>query len=69
VPTLSRYVRRQTCDVLVGEAGFEPAASCSQSRCAARLRYSPSNTGRADPSSVLDADGGLGKARLWSVTN
>src|SRR6478752_6987414 len=26
---------------LVGEAGFEPAASCSQSRCAAELRYSP----------------------------
>ena len=25
----------------VGEAGFEPATSCSQSRCAARLRYSP----------------------------
>ncbi len=26
---------------LVGEAGFEPATSCSQSRCAAGLRYSP----------------------------
>ena len=27
--------------VLVGAAGFEPAASCSQSRCATRLRYAP----------------------------
>ena len=25
----------------VGEAGFEPAASCSQSRHAAKLRHSP----------------------------
>ena len=33
--------------VVVGEAGFEPAASCSQSRCAARLRYSPDGTNRS----------------------
>src|ERR1700682_2927866 len=26
---------------LVGEAGFEPATPCSQSRCATGLRYSP----------------------------
>ena len=26
---------------LVGETGFEPAASCSQSRCSTRLSYSP----------------------------
>ena len=26
---------------VVGEGGFEPPASCSQSRCATRLRYSP----------------------------
>jgi hypothetical protein len=26
----------------VGAAGFEPAASCSQSRRAAKLRYAPS---------------------------
>ncbi len=26
---------------LVGETGFEPATLCSQSRCATRLRYSP----------------------------
>ena len=28
-------------DVLVGEGGFEPPTSCSQSRCATVLRYSP----------------------------
>ena len=28
-------------NVLVGETGFEPATLCSQSRCATRLRYSP----------------------------
>ncbi len=27
--------------MLVGAAGFEPAASCSQSRRATRLRYAP----------------------------
>lgn len=26
---------------MVGEAGFEPATLWSQTRCAARLRYSP----------------------------
>ena len=30
---------------MVGETGFEPATLCSQSRCATRLRYSP--TGRS----------------------
>jgi hypothetical protein len=29
----------------VGEGGFEPPTSCSQSRCAARLRYSPELSG------------------------
>ena len=28
-------------EMLVGETGFEPATLCSQSRCATRLRYSP----------------------------
>src|SRR5688572_26615781 len=28
---------------LVGETGFEPATLCSQSRCATRLRYSPTD--------------------------
>ena len=28
---------------LVGTAGFEPAALCSQSRCATRLRYVPTD--------------------------
>ena len=27
--------------IMVGETGFEPATLCSQSRCATRLRYSP----------------------------
>lgn len=27
--------------ILVGPAGFEPAAPCSQSRCATKLRYGP----------------------------
>ncbi len=30
---------------LVGAAGFEPATLCSQSRCATKLRYAPSNIG------------------------
>ena len=29
---------------MVGETGFEPATLCSQSRCATRLRYSPTPT-------------------------
>ncbi len=29
---------------MVGETGFEPATLCSQSRCATRLRYSPTAT-------------------------
>ena len=33
--------RSQRLSRSVGEAGFEPAASCSQSRRAAKLRYSP----------------------------
>ena len=49
---LPRYMVREGSDVprhhigrsvgrSVGEGGFEPPTSCSQSRCAARLRYSP----------------------------
>lgn len=33
--------------ILVGAARFERAASCSQSRCAARLRYAPTVLDRA----------------------
>jgi hypothetical protein len=29
---------------MVGEAGLEPAISCSQSTCVTRLRYSPPTT-------------------------
>lgn len=28
-------------DKMVGVAGFEPATTCSQSKCATRLRYTP----------------------------
>ena len=31
----------KTCGMLVGEEGFEPPTSCSQSRRATRLRYTP----------------------------
>ena len=31
---------------MVGETGFEPATLCSQSRCATRLRYSPTRVPR-----------------------
>ena len=31
---------------MVGAEGFEPPALCSQSRCATRLRYAPTNTSR-----------------------
>lgn len=29
--------------ILVGPAGFEPAAPCSQSRCATKLRHGPTS--------------------------
>jgi hypothetical protein len=32
---------------MVGETGFEPATLCSQSRCATRLRYSPTSVVKA----------------------
>ena len=32
---------RKLLKALVGAAGFEPAAPCSQSRCATRLRHAP----------------------------
>ena len=31
----------QVTDIMVGETGFEPATLWSQTRCATRLRYSP----------------------------
>ena len=40
VPAGARQIISHQLDV-VGEAGFEPATSCSQSRSATRLRYSP----------------------------
>ncbi len=39
--------------VLVGAAGFEPAAPCSQSRCSTRLSYAPSRNLRGLSSSFL----------------
>ena len=34
---------------MVGVEGFEPTTPCSQSRCATRLRYTPSGTSRQAP--------------------
>ncbi len=36
-----KFIARLIEEKLVGETGFEPATLCSQSRCATRLRYSP----------------------------
>src|SRR5215203_3118966 len=33
----------QSIGSMVGETGFEPATLCSQSRCATRLRHSPTS--------------------------
>jgi hypothetical protein len=38
---LARTACRIEAQEMVGETGFEPATLCSQSRCATRLRYSP----------------------------
>ena len=38
---LSEARRASTCGFVVGAGGFEPPASCSQSRRATRLRYAP----------------------------
>src|SRR4029079_17661201 len=49
--------------MLVGVAGFEPAAPCSQSRCATGLRYTPS-TVRESAASISAAEkraGGAGR--------
>lgn len=36
-------ISSQGLESLVGAAGFELATLCSQSRCATRLRYAPTN--------------------------
>ena len=41
-------------DIMVGETGFEPATLCSQSRCATRLRYSPSAAIHRSKAAVSD---------------
>src|SRR3954470_1739756 len=49
--------------MLVGVAGFEPAAPCSQSRCATGLRYTPS-TVRESAASISAGEkraGGAGR--------
>lgn len=40
--TARRRLERRTLS-MVGETGFEPATLWSQTRCATRLRYSPTN--------------------------
>src|SRR5437762_8389462 len=37
---------------VVGAAGFEPATTCAQGRCATRLRYAPMKSGRLVPERV-----------------
>ena len=46
-PVRDRYLVSQDDFLLVGETGFEPATLCSQSRCATRLRYTPTRTALA----------------------
>ena len=57
-----KHVRSEAEKLLVGETGFEPATLCSQSRCATRLRHSP--TGR-----VLhgEAEGHNRRFGYWSL--
>ena len=44
-----RYSLPQPNLVLVGVEGFEPPTPCSQSRCATRLRYTPSRIRLSKP--------------------
>src|SRR3954451_11654659 len=53
---------------MVGETGFEPATLCSQSRCATRLRHSPTiaapkadRDARQSPGMAAGRDGGPGR--------
>jgi hypothetical protein len=61
------------CTFVVGEAGFEPATSCSQSRSATRLRYSPElQSVRAFTRGSgwrLDAGAGTGRYRTTWLNN
>ena len=58
---------------MVGETGFEPAALCSQSRCATRLRHSPTQLAlgeapakrKADPQGSNSGAGTAQPAKYW----
>ena len=44
------YLKIENCDIMVGEEGFEPPTLWSQTRCATKLRYSPTvNNGYIKP--------------------
>ena len=49
--------------LMVGMTGFEPAAPCSRSRCATRLRYIPKNCFYIPFSSRLSSGKTLGGSR------
>lgn len=49
-------------DELVGAEGFEPPTTCSQGRCAAKLRYTPKASARADGAFALPL-----LVRRWST--
>jgi hypothetical protein len=59
---------------VVGETGFEPATLCSQSRCATRLRHSPTiaapkavRDARQSPEMAARRDGGPGRIRTYNL--
>jgi hypothetical protein len=50
---------------LVGPTGFEPATLCSQSRCATKLRYGPTQASPARPSGGVTSDQQCNEASRW----
>ncbi|RMV44512.1 hypothetical protein ALP10_200143 [Pseudomonas syringae pv. helianthi] len=63
-----RYISRQTAACLVGVRGFELLTSCSQSRRATGLRYTPVNQGTSTSCLRPDASG-IRSLRFGSKVN